>query len=267
MKVDTDLPARGLGRLDIRTKLILFTLFMVLTLLFNHPAGHGIMTLGIVGTGLGMGLTLRKMLARLLPLFPLFLMIALFSGFSSPAGFIHPQNQAPLFTLWETLSLTRGGLLLGMTFLLRLVNMVIFTLLILASTPLDDFINLFVTFRLSPSLSFMITTALRFVPALDKKRDLIITAQRARGMDPDREKGLRRFKAQIAVMIPLIVNAILIADQLSMALMNRGFGFRNQWTALSRLCFTKTDSLILVLAGICLAALMCIRFHGTWGRI
>lgn len=267
MKFHDDLPFRGLGRLDIRTKLILFILFMVLTLLFNHPAWQGMMTLGIVGTGLGMGLTPGKMFSRLIPLFPLFFMIALFTGFSSARGFIHPENQFPLFTLWETLSLTRGGILLGMTFLLRLVNMVVFTLLILASTPLDDFINLFVTLRLSPSISFLITTALRFVPALDKKRDLIITAQRARGIDPDREKGFRRFKAQIAVMIPLIVNAILIADQLSMALMNRGFGYRNRWTSLFRLCFTKTDYLILVLSGIGLASGMFIRFHGNWGRI
>ncbi|WP_022667492.1 energy-coupling factor transporter transmembrane component T family protein [Desulfospira joergensenii] len=262
-----EIHSAGFGSLDIRSKLLLFILLMVLTLMFNHPAWHGIMTLGIVGAGLGMGLTFQRMFSRLIPLFPLFLLIAIFTGFSSTSGFIHPENRAPLLVVWKTLCLTRGGILLGITFLLRLVNMVVFTLLILASTPLDDFINLFVKLRFPPSLSFMITTALRFVPALDKKRALIITAQRARGIDPDQGGWLWRFKAHIAIMIPLIVNAILIADQLTMALMNRGFGYRNQWTILSRLCFTKKDYLILTVCAAGLASGIFIKFHGNWGMI
>jgi len=221
----------------------------------------------IMGAGLYTGLSLKQMFARLIPLTPLFFMIMLFTGFNSGAGFIHPENQVPILTLWPGAEMTRGGLMLGVTFLLRLVNMVVLTQIILASTPLDEFINLFVKLKLPPALSFLITTAIRFVPALDKKRNLIITAQRARGVDLDEGNWFRQFKSRVAIMIPLMVNAIILSDQLSMALMNRGFGYRKTWTIMTRLRFRKTDYLILFVCLISLVSALVIRYQIDFGKI
>lgn len=257
----------GFGALDIRSKGFLFLLFMIWTVLFTHPACHAVMGGLILWTGMRMGVSVKQMVSRLVPLLPLFILIFVFTGFSKGDGFLFPENKVPLITFWETLSLTRGGLLMGLTFLLRLVNMVVFTLLILKATPLDDFIHLFIKLRLSRTLSFIITTAIRFVPKLDKKRELIIMAQRARGIDLNEGSRLRQFKARIAVMIPLIVNAIVIADQLTMALMNRGFGYRNQWTVLSRMRLNVKDYIIITgcMAGSILGVL--IRYRTGWGMI
>ncbi|MBI9092792.1 MAG: energy-coupling factor transporter transmembrane protein EcfT [Desulfobacterium sp.] len=255
------------GGLDIRSKSALFIQFMAWIILFDHPACHGALGLMIMGGGLHMGLSLKQMFSKLIPLTPLFIMIMVFTGFNSGAGFIHPENQAPLITLWPGGVLTRGGLMLGATFMLRLVNMVVLTQILLASTPLDEFINLFVKLRLSPALSFLITTAIRFVPALDQKRTLIITAQRARGVDLDEGNWFRQFKNRVTIMIPLMVNAIVIADQLSMALMNRGFGYRKTWTPMTRLRFRTVDYFILVFSLVSLVSALVIRYQGPIGNL
>ncbi len=253
--------------LDIRSKGCLFILFMVWTILFNDPVCHTFMLLVILWIGMGSGLTLRQMLSRLVPLLPLFLMIMLFTGFTTPAGVVQPDNAMPLITFGESLHITKGGLLLGLTFLIRLINMVVFTLLILTATPLDDFINLFVKLKLSRTLSFIITTAIRFVPELDRKRERIIAAQKARGIDLTEGSRFRQFRARIAIMVPLIVNAILIADQLTMALMNRGFGYRNQWTMMTDLKFRRIDIGVLVLCTLGIVIGIWIRLKTQWVRL
>jgi len=257
----------GFGGLDIRSKFALFIQFMAWTILYDHPACHGTICLMVMGGGFHIGLSLKQMVAKLIPLTPLFFMIMLFTGFNNGAGFIHPENQAPILTLWPGAVMTRGGLMLGATFLLRLVNMVVLTQIILASTPLDEFINLFVKLKLPPSLSFLITTAIRFVPALDKKKSLIIAAQRARGVDLDEGNWFRQFKSRVAIMIPLMVNAIIISDQLSMALTNRGFGYRKTWTIMTRLRFRMADYFIIFLCLVSLVTAVVIRYPRSFENI
>lgn len=256
-----------LSALDIRTKCGLFALFMAWTVMFSHPACHGAMAAILLAAGATAGLSPAKMLGRVLPLFPLLLMILAFTGFTLPARVANPENSQALMTFGPHLALYRGGLLLGLTFVFRLVNMVALTLLLLSATPLDDLITLFTRLRLPRTLAFVITTAIRFVPELDRKRERITTAQRARGIDLDSGGWLKKFRSRAAVMVPLIVNAILVADQLTMALMNRGFGYRNQWTLTRELRFRPADYFVLALCLAGLAAGLAVRWYTGWGRI
>ncbi len=253
--------------LDIRSKLALFIQFITWSFLFNHPVCHLIMGVLVISTGRSMGVSLPRLFSKLLPLLPLFIMIIIFTGFTGSDGFVHEENRTILFTLWTKLEMTRGGLMLGMTFLLRLTNMVVMTIILLESTPLDDFINLFIKLKLPHSLSFIITTAIRFVPELDKKRDLIINAQRARGIDMNNGGWLRQYKVRISIMIPLIINSIIMADQLTMGLLNRGFGYADNWTVLSELKLRPKDYVALIICLISLISGIALRIQGNWGVI
>ena len=214
-----------------------------------------------------MGLSLPRLFSKLSPLLPLFIMIIIFTGFTGSDGFVHEENRVIIFTLWTKLKMTRGGLMLGMTFLLRLTNMVVMTIIILESTALDDFINLFIKLKLPHSLSFIITTAIRFVPELNKKRDLIITAQRARGIDTNKGGWFRQYKVHISIMIPLIINSIIMADQLTMGMLNRGFGYTNNWTVLSELKLKPTDYFTVVICLIGMISGIALRIQANWGLI
>ncbi|HDZ89694.1 MAG: energy-coupling factor transporter transmembrane protein EcfT [Deltaproteobacteria bacterium] len=80
--------------------------------------------------------------------------------------------------------------------------------------------------------SFILTTSLRYVPLIGRRIRLIMDAQRARGIDlRPRIRNIPRF---LALLMPLLVQAFVLAEQLAMAMESRGFArkgrtFRRQY--------------------------------------
>lgn len=237
-------------RLDIRTKLLGLVGVMVLAFSFNHPLYMLVMALLVSILAFGSGLPFGKLRDLLMPLAPVFLLIMLLTGFTYPAGrFQLASSRATLFYLLpgHSFGATSGGVLMGLTFLVRLYTMVIASSIVSLTTPIDDFIQLLNKLKFPPELSFMITTALRFIPTMDKKRLLIIEAQKARGAKLHEKGIIGPIKANIPVMVPMITNSILMANNLSMALLNRGYGYSRSWTNLKELVLRKNDFLAMTL--------------------
>jgi energy-coupling factor transport system permease protein len=69
--------------------------------------------------------------------------------------------------------------------------------------------------------SFILTTSLRYVPLIGKRLRMIIDAQRSRGIDL--RPRLRNVPRLMALLIPLLVQAFILAEQLAMAMESRGF--------------------------------------------
>jgi energy-coupling factor transport system permease protein len=68
-------------------------------------------------------------------------------------------------------------------------------------------------------------------------------------------------------MIPLIINSIVMADQLTMGLLNRGFGYKNEWTVLSELTLKPKDYVVLAICLISLVSGVVLKTQGDWGLI
>ncbi len=93
-------------------------------------------------------------------------------------------------------------------------------------------------------LAMMMTIALRFIPTLIDETDKIINAQKARGADFETGNIIRRAKALIPILIPLLISAFRRAEELADAMECRcyhggdgrtrykvySFGWRD-WTA------------------------------------
>jgi energy-coupling factor transport system permease protein len=69
--------------------------------------------------------------------------------------------------------------------------------------------------------SFILTTSLRYVPLIGRKIRLIMDAQRSRGIDL--RLRLRNVPRFLALLVPLLVQAFILAEQLAMAMESRGF--------------------------------------------
>jgi len=69
--------------------------------------------------------------------------------------------------------------------------------------------------------SFILTTSLRYVPMIGRKIRLIMDAQRARGIDL--RPRIRNIPHFLALLVPLLVQAFVLAEQLAMAMESRGF--------------------------------------------
>ena len=106
--------------------------------------------------------------------------------------------------------------------------------------------------------AMMMTIALRFIPTLIDETEKIINAQKARGADFYSGNILKRAKALIPVLIPLIVSAFRRADELATAMECRCYRGGEGRTKMKRLKYSGKDiaafglSLILIAAVIVL---------------
>ena len=249
---------------DIRSKVALFFLVILFSIIFNSPLFLFGLLLCTLLIGTVCSVDMKKVATVILPLLPVFILLGLCSGFFSLAEFTGPANKAVLFCLGDSVCASRGGLLLGLSYLCRLTLMILSTSILLQTTPLDDFVGFFNAIRFPPSVSFVITTAIRFVPELNRRKEQIITAQRARGVELETGQRLRGLKARVSIMIPLIINGIALAEHLSIALLNRGFGYSSHWTVMKKEKLAILDYLILLACLILFFIAIFIRMRRSW---
>lgn len=231
--------------LDIRTKMVGFSGVLLLAFLFNNPLYNLAVALLVGIMAWSAGMRIRKILNLLVPLVPVFILIMLFAGFTPSNRFFMQINKEILFYLIPNrhLGVTMGGVLQGCTFLLRLLTLVVASSLVTLTTPIDDFVQLLNKLKFPYEISFAVTTALRFIPTMDRKRMFIIDAQKARGAKE--EKGFTGYiKSSIPIMVPMIVNSIRMASNLSMAMLNRGYGYSSQRTLLRQISFNRRDYVV-----------------------
>lgn len=101
-------------------------------------------------------------------------------------------------------------------------------------------------------LALIMSIALRFIPILVDETNRIISAQKARGADFDTGGIVKRAKAMIPVLIPLLVSAFRRAEELGNAMDARCYRGAKGRTKYKKLTFSWRDLLGLF----CLAALI-----------
>lgn len=210
-------------RLDPRLKLILNILFIVLIFFAQHWPSYVILgTVVIVGvwaSGISLGFFLRGLRPMLwLILFTVGLQLFFTSG----------QH---VYWQWGWLSISREGLINAGYIAARFLLIIFMsTLLTLTTQPLEIADGL--EYLISPlrvikfpvnEVALMLSIALRFVPKLMDETTKIMNAQRARGVDFNNGSLLKRAKALLPLLIPLMMSSIDIASDLTTAMISRGY--------------------------------------------
>jgi energy-coupling factor transport system permease protein len=95
-------------------------------------------------------------------------------------------------------------------------------------------------------LTFILTSGMRYVPLLGLKIRHIIEAQRSRGIDF--RPRLRNARNYLALLMPLLVQSFLLADDLAVAMEARGFGRKGR-TFRREHRFSLRDWLVTAAAG------------------
>ena len=80
--------------------------------------------------------------------------------------------------------------------------------------------------KVPPGPAFMLTAGLRYVPLIEQKIRSIRDAQQARGIDL--RPRLKNIGNWMALLLPLLVQAALLADELALAMEARGFSGKNR---------------------------------------
>ena len=106
---------------------------------------------------------------------------------------------------------------------------------------------------------FAFTTAVRFVPVLAEEAQIIMDAQKARGLELEKGNFLKRIRNYIPILIPLIVGAIRRSLELAEAMESRGWGATEDRTNLYLLKMHRGDFILIFLTVLVLAVAVYVR--------
>lgn len=250
-------------RLDVRTKMLGFLGFIIVSFLFQDPVFQLGILLAAGLLALWMKIPIKKIWGMMIPLIPIIISIILITGFTfAPERFERISSQAILFYALpgERVGATVGGFLMGTTFILRLISMMIVSSVLMLTTSLEDFTQCFQKMKVPAEVSMMLTMAIRFIPTLDKKRRQILEAQKARGTKFNEKGIIGSIRSYLPIMIPMFINSIIMANSLSMAMLNRGYGLTRTWTTMGQITFNSRDYWTMALIGLGLGMAFYVRF-------
>ncbi|MBQ6824923.1 MAG: energy-coupling factor transporter transmembrane protein EcfT [Clostridia bacterium] len=206
-------------RLDPRMKLLLTVLYVVALFLVPRFLGFGVMGIVVLAVILSSKISLKVVFRGLKPLLFIIVFTALFNVLYGGGDPLFP-NVAWLG--WLKTEGVRNALFM----IIRIVLLILGTSYLTYTTSpvmLTDAMERIlrplkvVRFPVH-ELAMMMTIALRFIPTLIDETDKIINAQKARGADFETGNVIRRAKALIPILIPLLISSFRRAEELADAM-------------------------------------------------
>ncbi len=178
-------------------------------------------------------------------------------------------NGPAVLLQWGIFRVTQAGIVFSAFLVVRLVLLVVCSsMLTYTTTPvaLTDGIESLLTplkwirFPVH-ELALIMSIALRFIPILLDETERIMNAQKARGADIGSGGPIRRVRAIVPVLIPLLLSAFRRADELGDAMDARCYSGGKKRTKYKKLRFSWRDLVgVLLLAGV-IAGVVLMRFY------
>ncbi len=229
-------------KMDVRPKITWFICIVVLAFVFWDPIYLTVIFASLMILSYAVKIPIVKFLSLMkILLIPLIFIVgyqAFFYQGKTIIFYLVPKIDG----FGPFIAVTLEGIMLGFTFLFRILIMVMASSLLTLTTPIYHFIALLRKLRLPYQLAFVVTTAIRFIPVLERDALATIDAQKARGAKLEASKGfLQIIKAYVPIMIPMLIGAIRRSETLGMAMIARGFGATDRCTAFYEIKARKSD--------------------------
>lgn len=216
-------------RIDPRAKVILAVLAIVCTFLCRNALSFAVLLLFAVFLTILSRIPLGMILRSIRPLIMILTFTSLINVFMTKGELLlTPHWEIPLWGthVWR-IKIYAEGLWNALFMILRIVILLIGTSILLSytTTPIaltDALERLFSPLKKIKvpvhDIAMMTTIALRFIPTLMDETQRIMNAQKARGADFTSGGLIRRAKALLPVLIPLLVSAFNRAYELASAM-------------------------------------------------
>ena len=206
-------------RLDARMMVILAILYIVCTFLCQNLSAFVALVLSVFLLIIISRIPIRTVLRGIRPI--LFVMI-----FTAVLNLFFTKGSTLLVEFW-IFKIYMEGIYNAIFMVVRIVVLIMATSLFLTYTTTPIELTDALESLLSPlrvirlpvhEFAMMMTIALRFIPLLSEETSKIMNAQKSRGVDFSSGGLIKRVKALIPILIPLIVSAFRRADELATAM-------------------------------------------------
>ena len=230
-------------KLDPRTKIILTVLFIVTVFLAKNPITLLCLALITVILIVISKISLKVILKSIKPL----VFILIFTAFLNI--FMTKGEGEPLVDFWVFKIYSEGLVRAGFMFF-RVIIFILSSTVLLTYTTSPISLTDGLESLLSPlkvikvpvhSFAMMMSIALRFIPILVEETEKIMNAQKSRGADFSSGGLVKRAKALIPILIPLLASAFNRADELATAMECRCYRGDKNRTKLVKLQFKARD--------------------------
>jgi len=231
---------------DPRVKLLAVLLLSAAALYFSRPAALALLALAALLLALILGADLPAFVRRLRGLLALLALAAL-------AQVIFVRQGPVLLSLGNFALLYEQGLTRGLATALRFTVLLLAMAIMSAENPRRIMQGL-VQLRLPYIFVFMLSTALRFLPFFGESFRDALTAIQLRGLVLQELTLPRKLKLYSHLLLPVVADAVIKAQELAIAMELRGFGAYPMRTSLFTLRWRGRDyalATLLLLAFIC----------------
>ena len=250
--------------MDPRAKIVFVIAYIVAIFLADNFFGLAAVTLFLL-----VAIFLSRVpLGRVLRSVKMILFLVIFTAVLNLFFYTGESAYEPLLQWW-IVSVTWESIVNTIFLAVRLFLLVLGTsLLTLTTTPvsLTDGIEsllkplIFIKVPVH-ELALIMSIALRFIPILIDETNRIISAQKARGADFDTGGLIKRAKAMIPVLIPLLVSAFRRAEELGDAMDARCYRGAKGRTKYKKLTFSWRDLLGLLYFGVLIAGVVLLNVY------
>ncbi len=241
-------------RLDPRTKIIGVLVVFAISVIFTHPLFLGPFFFLILGIILIGGVPFSKVAILLKSL----TVLVLLSLLMWPLLY-HPGNE--IFRLGK-IYITDIGAAYGVGMAFRILNMVIAPIILMLTTRQRELILGFRGIGLPEKGAFALATAFRFLPTVVGVGNGIIEAQRSRGLDVNKGNIITRMKNYSAILGPLMISSLRIAQQLAFAVEAKAMSSTAKRTTFRPLHFEEFDRRVLIGYGVFMVIVIILRIMG-----
>lgn len=248
-------PAKSfVHNMDPRAKIVLVIAFIVAIFLAKNFLGLAAVILFLILVVILARVPFDRVLRSVKMVLFLIIFTAILNLF-----FYSSNSELHILWQWKFITISWEAIINMLFLALRLFLLVMgTTILTLTTTPvsLTDGIESLLTplkwirFPVH-ELALIMSIALRFIPILTDETNRIIAAQKARGANFETGGLIKRAKAMIPVLVPLLVSAFRRAEDLGDAMDARCYSGAKGRTKYKKLTFTWRDLLgLLLLAGL-----------------
>lgn len=257
-------------KLDPRTKIILAVLFIVTVFLANNPITLFALLLVTITMIFMSRISFGVILKSIKPLVFILAFTAVLNIFLTKG------TSDPLVEFW-VIKIYEEGLARAAFMFVRVVIFILSSTVLLTYTTSPISLTDGIESLMSPlkkikvpvhSFAMMMSIALRFIPILVEETEKIMNAQKSRGADFSSGGLIKRAKALIPIIIPLLASAFNRADELATAMECRCYRGDKNRTKLVKLEFKAMDfvwmlAFVLILVGVILLRVLPYKFDIT----